>query len=185
MHVSGSALAAAVLAAIVAGLLWAAPAVGVATKRDRFVALLLGLDTGAVLLTGIAIAAAAGRSWMLVTEPADPTPTRHAMLQVSRLDGDGDFFALLIVVIGLLTLLATVLVGTAARCVPSSNSSDRAVVRGVLWVEVVLGLYGIGHLLLTGRAPLQIVLAAHLPLTVGALTLLQRHRDRPTLPPPR
>lgn len=176
VRVNGVALTATILAAAAAGLLWCAPSIGGRAKGPRYVTLLLGLDAGAVLLTGIALAAAAGRSWMLVGDPADPAREAHAMLQVSRLDGDGDFFLLLIVVIGLLTMLATTVIGTAARSVAVASPGDRAVVMSVLGLQVLLGLGAVGHLLLVAGGPLDVVLIAHLPLTIAALVLYRRPR---------
>lgn len=182
---TGPALAAAVLAAVVVGVLWAAPGLGHAARGPKLVSLLLGVDTGAILVGGIALAAAAARSWMLIGEPTDPARTADAVLDVSRLDGDSDLFALLIVVIGLLTLLTVAVIGTATRSASGASVGDRAVVGTVLSVQVILGLFALGWLLFAGGGPTVVVCAAHLPLSIGALLIQHRHRPRRQLAYPR
>ena len=166
------------LAAVAAGLLWSAPALAGRPLDTRLVGLLLGIDTGLVLVGGVALAAAAGRSWSLLGDPIDPARTADAVLQVTQTDGDGDLYALLIVVIGIVTLLTAGLLGTAARSVvPGTSAGDRAIVTSVLSGQVVIGIAAALRLLTGSEGTYLVVLALHVPLSAVALWLQhQRHR---------
>lgn len=166
--------------AVAVGLLLSRPVLTGRPRGSRWVALLLGVDAGVVLVAGIVLAAAAGRSWQLLGEP--DRPTGQAVLDISGSDGDGSLYALLIVVIGLLTLLLTLLLATATRSVEGTQPGDRALVSTVLGVEAVLAAVALVRLLTGAGAPVEAVVAAHLPLAVGGLVLQRRHA--PTRPGP-
>lgn len=170
---------AAVLLAGVLGLAAALPLLTTPVRGGRAVGLLLSLDTGAVLVAGLLLAGAAGRSWVLIGDP--PTIARpDGVLQVSRLDGDGNFFALLIVVIGLLTLFGALVLGLSARAVQGTQPGDAALVQAVLWIQVLIGVSTLGRVLLGAGGQVDLLLTAHLPLSVGALWLHhRRHRLAP------
>lgn len=142
---------------------------------SRAVAVVLGIDTGLVLCIGIAVAAAAGRSWHLLDHA--PSPDARPLVDLRGFDGDGNLYALLIVMTGLVTLLATTLFATATRCVLGTQPGDRAVVASVLWLEVGATGYCLVRVLLGARGWPYLLPVAHLPLSAGALLLHQRrHR---------
>jgi hypothetical protein len=143
-------------------------------RGSRLVALLLGIDTGIVLVGGIALTAAAGRSWQLLGDPV--STTAHPLVDVSRLDGDGNLFALLVVIIGLITLLGATLLGTAARSVDGTQPGDAAVVAAVLWGQVAAAGYCLVRVLLGADGRPFLLLSLHLPLSVAALALQRRRR---------
>ena len=171
---SGPLLLAIILLGVAGGLILTRDSLVGRPRGPRLVALVLGVDTGVVLVGGIALAAAAGRSWQLVGDPA--VNNTHALIDVSRLDGDGNLFALFIVVIGLVTLLGATLLGTAARCVRGTQPGDTAVVSAVLWGEVGVAGYCLLRLLLGADGRPFIGLALHLPLSVLALVFHRRRK---------
>jgi hypothetical protein len=170
--VSVALLVAIALLGVAAGLMFTRGALAVRPRGSRLVTLLLGVDAGIVLVGGIALAAAAGRSWDRLGDSKD---SADALIHVSRLDGDGNLFALFVVIIGLLTLLGATLLATASRCVDGDQPGDATVVSAVLWGQVAAAGYcGVRVLLGADGLPF-VLIALHLPLSLAAL-LLQRHR---------
>jgi hypothetical protein len=172
--VSGPLLAAIALLALAAGLILTRHTLVGRPQGSRLVALLLGIDTGIVLVGGIALTAAAGRSWQLLGDPV--SANAHPLVDVSRLDGDGNLYALLVVMIGLLTLFGATLLGTAARSVAGTQPGDAAVVAAVLWVQVAAAGYCLVRVLLGADGRPFLLVSLHLPLSIAALVLQRRHR---------
>jgi histidinol phosphatase-like enzyme (inositol monophosphatase family) len=181
--VSGPLLIAVVVLGLTAGLIITRDSLVGRPAGSRLVALLLGVDTGIVLVGGIALAAAAGRSWQLLGDPANAGA--HPVIDVSRLDGDGNLYALLVVGIGLLTLLGATLLGTAARCVQGDQAGDHAVVTTVLWAEVAAAGYCVVRLLLGADSRPFLLVAVHLPFSIAALGLQHRRRVAASAAPER
>lgn len=140
------------------------------TRGDapRFAPALLTAQAGGVLALGVVALTAAARSWLLVDRPVDQ-PVARTLLSVSRIDGDGSMFAL--VVLGLVT--AVVLVGalllTAARLARGAHPGDRAVACVVLAVEVALSAYGLADVVGGSRSAPALLALVHLPVAMAAL----------------
>ncbi|MDQ2650130.1 MAG: hypothetical protein M3Z03_11325 [Actinomycetota bacterium] len=176
MLVSGPVQVAAALLAVVIGLMIARPTLTGRPAGSRWVAVLLGIDTGVVLVAGVVLAAAAGRSWQLIGDAERPA---NPILDITGSDGDGNLYALLIIVIGLVTLLLTMLLASATRGVDGTQPGDRSLVASVLWVEAFLAVVCLLRLVLGDGNPFEVLVAAHLPLAAGGLVLQQRRHHRP------
>ena len=88
---------------------------------------------------------------------------------MSRIDGDGRLFPLLVLLLALGTLSAVVALAMAARFAAGHDPTERYVACGVLGLEICVGGYGAARLVTAGASPTAVVLAAHLPLAMLAL----------------
>lgn len=134
------------------------------------VATLLTLHTGVMAVIGTITAAAAVRSWQLVGrgpgEVADAT-----LLGLSRNDGDGSLFALLVLFVVFGTVLGTTALAFAARFAAGNDPGERIVACGVLGLEICVAGYGAARLLTGHHGVAPAVLALQLPVAVAAMVL--------------
>jgi hypothetical protein len=135
--------------------------------RRRLVSALLALHAGVAFVVGVVATAAAVRSWQLVGRPT--TENASALLQVSRIDGNGSLYALLVLAIAFGTLLAVAALTLAARFAAGSDPAERMVACGVLGLEICLGGYAGAHLLTGSHSPVAILVTLQLPLTMLAM----------------
>lgn len=160
--VSGAAL----LAGGTLGVLLTLP-IWAGAERPRPVPLLLSAHAGLVAVVGVITAAAAARSWQLVGRP--PSEQAAGLLDVSRIDGDGSMYALLVLALAFGTTLAVTALALAARFAAGHDPAERIVACSVLGLELCVGGYGAARLLDGSRSAAAVVLAAHLPLLVWAM----------------
>lgn len=167
-------LAAGAVAAAVLGGLFAFP------LRDRpgprVVAVLLSLHAGVVVVVGTTTGAAAVRSWQLVDRPAQ-TAADPALLAVSRIDGDGSMFALLVLFLVAAAAVAIALLLVSSRLAASTDPGDRAVACAVLALEVALSGYGLAAAIGGSRSLPALLAVANLPIAMAAMVACwpQRH----------
>jgi hypothetical protein len=154
------------LAAGTVGILLTLP-VWLGGRRGGLVAALLTAHTGLVAVVGLLTAGAAVRSWQLVDDPTrrvEPT-----LIEVSRIDGDGRLFALIVLLLALGTVLAVVALAMAARFAAGDDPVERYVACGVLGLEICLGGYGAARCLTGSASATALVLTAHLPIAMLAM----------------
>ena len=75
-----------------------------------------------------------------------------ALLHVSRIDGDGSMYALLVLALAFGTLLAVVALALAARFAAGTDPLERLVASAVLGLEICVGGYAAARML--ARQPL-------------------------------
>jgi hypothetical protein len=160
-------LVAGTLAAVVLGRLVALP------RRDRpgrpgAVSLLLSVQAGAVVVLGTVVVAAAARSWQLIDRPAQAAADT-SLLAVSRIDGDGSMFALLVLFVVPAVVAAAALLLLASRLAASTDPADRSVACAVLAVEIALSGYGLAAAIGGSRSLPALLAVVHLPITMAAL----------------
>jgi hypothetical protein len=169
--VSGGSWAAVVVATVVAsatlGALFTRP---IWTRRDRsrLVPLLLALQGGAALVVGAIVAGAAVRSWQLVDRPAS-APVRRTLMTVSRVDGDGSIFALVVLAVVAAAVLGAVVLFLAARFATTDAPAERTIACVVLGLQVGLCGYGLAALLGGTRTAATVVSVVNLPLAMAAM----------------
>lgn len=155
------------LAGLVLGVLLTLP-VWSAPRRLRPVPALLTVHAGLVAVMGVVATASAARSWQLIDR--DPQrPVAATLLAVSRIDGDGDLYALLVLFLAFGTLLAVTALALAARFAAGSDPTERMVACAVLGLEICVGGYGAAHLLSGGHGAATIALTLQLPLAMAAM----------------
>ncbi len=136
------------LAAALAGLALTLPAWRT-RSGSRFATGVLTLQTGGVAVVGTLLVGLAVRSWQLIERPLD-SPPAHALVRLSRVDGDTALFSLLTLTIVVLGVLLVVLLGVATRFAASDEPVERWVACAILGLEiggaVTLGvLMAFGH----------------------------------------
>jgi hypothetical protein len=136
------------------------------TGRGRRVAALLTLHAGLVAVVGVVTTAAAVRSWQLVGRPPASTT---ALLEVSRIDGNGSMYALLVLALAFGTLLAVVALSLAARFAAGTDPAERMVACAVLGLEICAGGYAAAHLVGGSRSPVVLLVTLQLPLVMVAM----------------
>lgn len=160
-------VAAASVLALVVGVLLTLP-VWRGGAGPRLVSALLTVQAGGVLVLGAIATTAAARSWLLV----DRDPARAAgstLISVSRIDGDGSMFALVVLGIVALTGLAAVLLLLGARFAASAHTTERAIACAVLGLEIGLSGYGLAACLNGSRSAAALVAVVNLPLAMAAM----------------
>lgn len=151
--------------------------VWIASGRRRLVAGLLALHAGLVAVLGIVATAAAARSWQLIGRPA--TEHASALLQVSRIDGDGSMYALLVLALAFGTLLAVVALTLASRFAAGTDPTERMVACGVLGLEICVSGYAGAHLLTGSHSPVVLLVTLQLPLVMLAMVSCWPPVDEP------
>jgi hypothetical protein len=136
-------------------------------NRPPLVPAILSAHAGLVAVLGITTVAAAARSWQLVGE--DPSEHASGLLQVSRIDGDGSMYALLVLALAFGTTLAVVALSLAARFSAGDDPFERLVASAVLALEVCVGGYGAARLGTGSHSVAVVILTLHLPLAMYAL----------------
>ncbi|MDP1818368.1 MAG: hypothetical protein Q8K58_00560 [Acidimicrobiales bacterium] len=156
------------LASGVLGALVARPFLPAAQGSARLVAALLSVQAGLATVGGAALTGAAIRSWQLVDD--DPAQQAAAgLVEVSRIDGDGRMYALVLLLLVALTACVTVLLALAARFATSADAKPRALACAVLGVEVAFCGYGVAQVISGSRNALAVGGVATLPLVMAAL----------------
>jgi hypothetical protein len=138
-----------------------------AAGRRRRVPALLTLHAGVVAVVGVVTTAAAVRSWQLVGR--SPTASTATLLDVSRIDGDGSMYALLVLALAFGTVLAVVALSLAARFAAGTDPAERMVACAVLGLEICVGGYAGAHLLTGSHSPVVLLVALQLPVVMLAM----------------
>lgn len=147
-----------VLVAALLGVLLTLPA-WKARRGSRLATVLFAAEAGAAALVGTVLGSVAVRTWQLIGRPASAVPARD-LLRLSRVDGDTRFYAVMLTVVAVLTVLVVTLTAAAARLAASDDPFERAVASGLLALEI-------GG---SGVAIVMIALGAHgLPFVLPAL----------------
>lgn len=170
---------AAALATVVMGVLVTYPAW---ERRGgaRVAVTLLTLQAGAAVVGGSVLFGLAVRSWQLVDAPAD-APLAQSLVRISRIDGDADFFALIVLLVVALSGLVALVTSLAARMAASDDATERWAAAIVLGLEIGGAGAACGALLLGVDGGAALVIAAlHLPITAVAFaTCLPRENPTP------
>jgi hypothetical protein len=138
---------AAVAAAAVLGLLVTMPA-WVDAHRHRWVGILLGVQTGGLLVGAVTVTGVAVRSQQLIGRPPEQLP-EVALLELSAI-GDGGFVGVILVGVLLFLVLPAVVTGLSARLAVSDRAGDRWVACVVLSLQAGAGLIALGWALAAG-----------------------------------
>lgn len=164
---------AAALGTLLTWSLWREPPEG-----PRVVAALLGFHAGAALLAGIVATGAALRSWQLVDDGREQAS--GALLEVSHLDGDGSFYALVVLLLVPATALVVALLALTARFAASSHPIDRSIACAVIGVEIGAAGVGLAYVAGGSRSLLALVAVVHLPILMAAMVVTwPAHPDHP------
>lgn len=159
--------AAVLVTGAVAGVLLTRPVWSSRPER-RFVPAMLSLHAGLALTTGLVATAALSRSWQLFGKPATGTVP---LLDVSRIDGDKEMYALLVLAAAFTTLLAVLALALGARFAAGDDPTERIVACGVLGLEICLSGYAAAQVLGGSRSVAALVATAHLPLVMVAMVV--------------
>lgn len=171
--------AAAVLATIVVGVLltrsaWPRPA------GARLAVVVLTLQAGAAVVGGSVLLGLAVRSWQLVDRPPD-APLATSLVRISGIDGDGDLFALAVLVIAVLTALTALVTSLAARMAATDDATQRWGAAIVLGLQVGGAGAACAALLLGVDGGVALVAAAlHLPVAAVAFATCLPREDPAT-----
>ena len=160
-------LAAILAASAVAGALFTLPAWR-ERGGSRLVAGLLAVQGGGALVVGAVGASAAARSWQLVDRPATQ-PVTHTLLTVSRIDGQGSMFALILVAVVAASVLSAIVLFLSARFARGAVPSERTIACVVLGLEIGLCGYGLAALLGGSHEPATVASVVNLPLAMAGL----------------
>lgn len=128
--------------------------------------LLLAVQCGMALVAGIVGVAAAARSWQVLHDPATGS---SPLLDVSRIDGDGSMYALLVLGLTAGTVLTVVVLGLSARFAAGSDPVERIVACAVLAAEIFVGSLGLWQVLQGSRGAVALGLLVQLPLAIAAM----------------
>jgi hypothetical protein len=160
-------IAAALVASAVAGALFTLP-VWTRSRRPRAVAMLLTLQGGGALVVGAIVASAAVRSWHLLDEPASKhvAPT---LMSVSRIDGDGSMFALVLITVVAAAVLSAIVLFLSARFAAGDVPAERTVACIVLGLEIGICGYGLAALLGGTHGAAPVLAVVNLPLAMAAM----------------
>ena len=133
----------------------------------RLVPALLTAQAGGVIVVGAIAVAAAIRSWQLLGRPT--APVTRSLVTVSRIDGDGRMFALIILTVVAMASLSALLLVLAARFAAGDDPTERTIASAVLGLEVALCGYGLAACLGGSRSAPALVAAVNLPLAMAAM----------------
>jgi len=122
------------LCAAVAGILLTLPA-WQERRGARVTVTVLTIQTGAAAVVSALLAGVAIRSWQLVDRPPDAPPAA-ALLRLSRIDGDGSFYALMVLLVAVLGASAVTVSALAARFAASDDLLERRLACGILAAEL-------------------------------------------------
>jgi hypothetical protein len=123
-----------VLCAAVVGVLCTLP-VWRERRGARPAVAVLTLQTGALAVTALVLVGVAIRSWQLVDHPLTEPPV-GSLVRLSRIDGDGGFFALMVLLVVVLGTLVVALSATATRLAGSDDGLERLLACSVLAIEL-------------------------------------------------
>lgn len=163
------------LAAVVLGVLltlpcWSERSSASSSRAARFVAAVLALQAGVAAVVGILLVGFALRSWQLVERSLEEPPAT-ALVRISRIDGDGALFALIVLTLVLLGGLAVGLLAMGARMAVSEDRLERWVLVAFLGAEVLgAAVLAVLHLIGFGGWPYRSGLVA-LPILAAAFAL--------------
>jgi hypothetical protein len=172
-------VAASVLAVVV-GVLCTLP-LGTRRNGPRLVPALLTVQAGGVLVVATVATAAAVRSWQILDRPAD-AHVAHTLLTVSRVDGDGSVFALIVLALVALGALSTALLLIAARYAATTDPTERAIACAVLGLEIGLSGYGLAACIGGSRSVPAVLAVVNLPLAMAAMVGCWPPHARDALP---
>lgn len=158
---------AAAIAALVLGVLLTLPAWRTRSGARLAVAVLTA-HAGAVALGGAVLVATAVRSWQLIEHPAE-SAAEPALVRLSAVDGDTGFFALMVLVVVVVTALVAFLLALAARWAATEDPLGRAIACGVLGLLLLVSAGAAVALVLGSEAWPYVTLTASAPLTAAAL----------------
>jgi hypothetical protein len=136
-------------------------------RRPSFAGAVLSVHAGLVAVVGVVTAAAAARTWQVVGR----APSEHVagLIQVSRTDGDGSMFALIVLALAFGTCFAVVALALGARFATSDDAAERIVACAVLALEICVGGYAVARLLGGSHGVAVVALAVQLPLAMVAM----------------
>lgn len=161
------------LAAAVVGVLLTLPA-----WRSRVGARLsvtvLTIQTGAVLVTGVVLAAAALRSRQLLDQPIDAEPA-VALLRLSRVDGDASFLALMVLIVTVLSALVATISAVAAQMAAGTDRIERSIASALLAIELGVAGFAVVLVVLGERGGLALAGAALFPVLAAATVTCWPH----------
>lgn len=132
----------------------------------RLAPMLFSVQCGVALVAGIVGIAGAARSWQVLHDP--PTGAA-ALLDVSRIDGDGSMYALLVLAIAAGTALVVLVLGLSARFAAGDDAVERIVACAVLSMEIFVASLGLWQVLQGSRGAVAIGLVVQLPLAIAAM----------------
>jgi hypothetical protein len=159
---------AALLAAVVLGVLLVRPDRCARGRGSRGAAAVLALHTGGLAVGTAVLAGLAVRSGQLADRPPD-AEMAVSLVRVGSIDGDGDLFALIVVALVVIGTLLTALVALAGRFSTGDDPVERWMATGVLVLELGVTAYAATLVVLGDRAVGWVVVALQLPIVVGAL----------------
>ncbi len=123
-----------IAAALVLGVLLTLPAWRTRGGARLAVAVLTA-QSGAVAVSSVVLAGAAVRTGQLIDRTPDE-PAAHALLRLSRIDGDTAFFALVLLTLAVGAGLVTTITALSARFAAGSDPLERWVACAVIIVEL-------------------------------------------------
>ena len=132
----------------------------------RLAPILFSLQCGLAALAGIVGVTAAFRSWQVLHEAQTGTAP---LIDVSRIDGDGDMYALLVLAMVAGTVIAVLVLGLAARFASGTDPVELIVACSVLAIEIFLGSLGLWQVLQGSRGVVALGLLVQLPLAIAAM----------------
>jgi hypothetical protein len=175
-------VAATLVASAVAGALFTLP-VWAGGRRARPVAMLLSLQGGGALVVGAIVASAAARSWHLLDQPPSQQ-VRPTLMTVSRIDGDGSMFALVLLAVVAMAVLSAIVLFLSARFAAGDVPSERTIACIVLGLEIGISGYGLAALLGGTRGAAPVLAVINLPLAMAAMVACWPPRSLGTLENP-
>jgi hypothetical protein len=141
-----------------------------AARSHRLVAALLTLQAGGALVLGTIATTAAARSWQLIDRPVD-APAGPNLFTVSRIDGNGSMFALIVLAVVAAAALSAVVLLLAARFVVGHDPAERWIACIVLGLEIGLCGYGLSAALGGSHSAPALLAVVNLPLAVAGMVV--------------
>jgi hypothetical protein len=137
--------AAGIAAALVIGVLLTLPAWRTGGGARLAVAVLTA-QAGAVAVSATVLAGVAIRTWQLIDR--EPTEPATALLRLSRIDGDTQYFSLVLLLLALSAALVTTITALAARFAAGSDPLERWLACAVVILEIGGAAYALVRLVL-------------------------------------
>lgn len=120
-------------------------------RGARLATVVLSLEAAAVMVMSVLLIAVAVRSWQLIDRPPDEE-LATSILRLSRLDGDGRFFALMVLFVVIVGGLAAAVLTLAARFAGDDDPLERWVACGVIGLQLAAGSAAAGCVALGYRS---------------------------------
>jgi hypothetical protein len=136
-------------------------------SRPGLVSAMLSVHAGLAAVIGVVTASAAARSWQLIGRPL--TENAAGLLDVSRTDGDGSMYALLVMALAFATGLTVTALALGARFADGDDPAERIVACAVLAFELCIGGYGAARVLDGNAGVVAVLLTLHLPVLMYAM----------------